>query len=212
VVLESNERKRETGVVTEPELERNVEGSLREGIARSTHLVRRDSVTRTIDRGKVRVREEGKLGGLAHHLVVTTLLIGIHRELNPKLHPVTILLVDALTTNLNLHGVNELVSREIQPPSIDASIRGRRQLLINLGKSHLEIRAVSKVSVSRNGTGHATAKITLTIESLLNRLHGKVGVATVSHLPIGNLRVTGKVNILSAISYQLHQTTSHIIE
>jgi hypothetical protein len=201
VVLESNERKREAGVVTEPELERDVESGLRKSIARSAHLMRGDSVTRTIDRGEVRVREESKLGGLTHHLVVTTLLVGIHRELDPQLHPVTILLVDALTTNLHLHGVNELVTREIQPPSIDGSVRHRGQSLINLRESHLEIRAVSKVSVSRNGACHATTEITLTIESLLNRLHGKVGVAAVSHLPISNLRVTGKVNILSAISY-----------
>jgi hypothetical protein len=125
VVLESNERKRETGVVTEPELERNVEGGLRESIARSAHLMRSDSVTRTIDGGEVRVRKESELGSLANHLVVTTLLVGIHRELDPQLHPVTILFVDALTTNLDLHGVNKLVTREIQPPSIDASVRSR---------------------------------------------------------------------------------------
>jgi hypothetical protein len=201
VVLESNKRKSKTGVVTEPELERNVESSLRKCVTRSTDLVRCLAITRSIHRGEFRVSKEGELSSLAHHHVVTALLIGIHRKLSPELHPVTILLVNTLTTNLNLNVINQLVTREIQPPSIYGSISADTHILINFGKSHLEICAVSKVSVTGNGAGHATTKITLSIESLFNGFHCKIGVAAISYLPVSNLWVTSKVNILSTISY-----------
>jgi hypothetical protein len=200
VVLESNERKSQTRVVTEPELERNVKSRLRKSIARSANLVRRSSITWAINRGESRIRQESKLSGLANHLVVTTLLVRIHRELDPKLHPVSVLLVDALTSDLDLDGIDQLMAREIEPASIHTPAR-RTVILINLRKSYLEIRAVSKVSVSRNGAGYTATEITLSIESLLNRLHSKVSVAAVSDLPIGNLRVTSQINILSTISY-----------
>jgi hypothetical protein len=34
-------------------------------------------------------------------------------------------------------------------------------------------------------------------------------VATVGHLPEGNLRVTGQVNVLRAVGDKLHKSTTH---
>jgi len=54
-------------------------------------------------------------------------------------------------------------------------------------------------------------EIGLAVESLLDRFNSKVCVSAVSNFPKSNLRITCKVNILSAISDELHKTTSHFI-
>ena len=113
VVLEGDERKREARVAAVPELERHVESGLREGVARGADLLRGSGVARTVDIGEAGVGEVGKLGGVANHLVVATLLLLGESELVPDVHPVAILAVDALATNLNLDGLDKLLSREI---------------------------------------------------------------------------------------------------
>jgi hypothetical protein len=117
VVLKSDQRKSKTGVIAEPEKKRNVKGGFWESITRSAYLARSRAVARAIHWGERRISQEGKLGGLANHLVVALLLILVKGELVPDLHPVTILLVDALTTNLDLNVINELMAREVEPAS-----------------------------------------------------------------------------------------------
>jgi len=113
VVLEGDERKRKARVAAVPELERHVESGLREGVARGADLLRGSGVARTVDRSEAGVGEVGKLGGVANHLVVATLLLLGESELVPDVHPVAILAVDALATNLNLDGLDKLLSGEI---------------------------------------------------------------------------------------------------
>jgi hypothetical protein len=121
MVLKGNKRKSKTRVLAEPELKRNIEGGLRKSIARSTYLARSRRVARTINIGKGRVSQEGELSGLANHLVVTTLLVLVKGKLVPDVHPVTIMLVNPLTTDLNLNIINKLMAREIEPPSKNLS-------------------------------------------------------------------------------------------
>lgn len=113
VVLEGDERKRKARVAAVPELERHVESGLREGVARGADLLGGIRVARTVNVGEVGVGEVGKLGGVANHLVVTTLLLLGEGELVPDVHPVAVLAVNALATNLNLNGLDKLLSREI---------------------------------------------------------------------------------------------------
>jgi len=113
VVLEGDERKRKARVAAVPELERHVESGLREGVARGADLLRGSGVARTVDSSEAGVGEVGKLGGVANHLVVATLLLLGESELVPDVHPVAILAVDALATNLNLDGLDKLLSGEI---------------------------------------------------------------------------------------------------
>ena len=103
VVLEGDERKREARVAAVPELERHVESGLREGVAWGADLLGGIRVARTVNVGEVGVGEVGKLGGVANHLVVATLLLLGEGELVPDVHPVAILAVNALATNLNLN-------------------------------------------------------------------------------------------------------------
>jgi len=200
VVLEGNEGKGETGVTAEPELEGNVEGGFGKGIARGASLVLDTRVgARTIDIGKVGVGEVGELSGVPNHLVVPALLLLGEGELVPDVHPVTILAVNALTTNLNLNLIDDLLSGEIEPPGIDVAVS--IEALANLRESDLEVSPVGEISVPAYGAGNPAPEISLTVEGLLNGLHGEVGVTTVRHLPESDLGVSCKVDILCAVSY-----------
>jgi hypothetical protein len=110
VVLESNKGKGKTRVGAEPELERNVKGSLRKSVTGCANLTRSQGVTRGLNIRERRISDEGKLGGVTNHLEVSTLLLSSHSELIPDVHPVTILTVNSLTTNLNLNLSNKLLA------------------------------------------------------------------------------------------------------
>ncbi len=199
VVLESNEGERKTGVLAKPELERDVEGGFREGIARSADLARGVRLARTVDVGEGGVGEVGELGGVANHRVVALLLASAHRELVPDVHPVAVVAVNALATNLDFDLGDKLLAREVEPSGIDALAAVK--ILTDLGKSDLKNGVVSKISVSGDGAGYTATEIGLTVESLFNGFHCKVGVSAVGDLPVGNLWVTCKIYILCAVSY-----------
>jgi hypothetical protein len=121
VVLKGDEGKGQTGVAAEPELKGDVEGGLGESIAGSANLARSGSVARAIDVVEGGVGDEGQLGSVSDHLEVTALLLGRHGELVPDVHPVTVLAVDALATDLNLNLRDELLTGEIEPTCVDVS-------------------------------------------------------------------------------------------
>ncbi len=210
VVLKSDQGESQTGVGAEPELQGDIQSRLREGVAGSANLAGRRGVAGAINVGERRVRDEGKLGRVTNHLEVPTLLLLGHRELVPDVHPVSVLAIDALASNLNLNLSDELLAGEIQPASIDTGARNSH-VLVDLRESNLEIGAVSKISVPADHALDTATEIGLSVESLLDRLNREVRVPAVRHLPESNLRVTSKVNILSAIGYELHKTTSHFI-
>ena len=103
VVLKSDEGKGKTRVSAVPELEWYVEGSLRESIAGSADLSRGAGFARTVYGREGRVGDEGKLGSVTDHFVVTAFLFFGHGKLVPDVHPVTVLSVDALTTDFNFN-------------------------------------------------------------------------------------------------------------
>ena len=203
VVLKSDQGKSKTGVTAEPELEGNVEGGLGESVTRSANLARSVGVARAVNISKLRVSDVSQLSGVADHLVITALLFGGHGELAPDVHPVTVLAVNALTTDLNLNLRNQLLTGEIKPAGINASGRAL-ETLADFGKGHLKVSAVSQVTIAADSAGNTPAKVSLAVESLFDRLHGKVGVPLVRDLPEGNLRITGKINVLCAIGDELH--------
>ena len=216
VVLESNQRKRETRVAAEPELERHVKGSLRKRAARGAHVARGASVARGVHSRERWVGQVGKLSGLPHHFLVTTLLLGGHGKLVPEVHPVAVLAVNALTTNLNLNVVDHVNTRVVNPPS-PLGVTSRTLKIrvawarIDLREHHLKVGAVGKVTIARNGALHTATEVGLTIESLFNRFHSKISVSAVGHFPESNLWVARKINILGTVSYKLHQSSSHSV-
>jgi hypothetical protein len=202
VVLESNKGKSKTGVSAEPKEEGNVESGLRQGIAGSANLTNATSGgTRTVDVSKAGISDVSQLSGVANHLVVSSLLLGRQGELIPDVHPVTILAVNSLATDLNLNLRDELLTGEIQPTSINTGIGRKLHALVNLRESNLDISAVSKISVSGDGATNTATEVSLAVESLLNRLHGEVGVASIRHLPVSDFRTSGKEYVLGSVGY-----------
>jgi hypothetical protein len=205
VVLKSNQGEGKTRVGAKPELKRNIESGLRKGIAGGTHLTGSLGVARTINISEGGVGDEGKLSGVTNHLEVSTLLLSSHGKLVPDVHPITILAVNALATNLNLNLSDELFSGEIQPTGINTSIiasgvSANTHQLVNLRKSHLKISAVGKITITADRALDTTTEIGLSVESLLNRFNSKVGVTSVSDLPESDLRITSEVYVLCAVS------------
>jgi len=114
VVLESNEGKGKSRVAAEPEKERDVKGGLREGLARSADLGRSSRCgarSRHIIEG--RISDVGQLGGVANHLEVSLLLLRREGELIPDVHPVSVVAVNALSTDFNLNLGDELLTNEV---------------------------------------------------------------------------------------------------
>jgi len=209
VILESNQRKSKTGVAAIPELKGDIQSSLGESIAGGANLTRSISLARTVDGIERGIGDKGKLGGVSDHSVVTSLLINRESQVVPDVHPVTILAINALTTDLNLNLRNQLLTGEIEPTGINTVLVGALHRLVDLGESNLKVSAVSQITITRDGAGHTATKIGLTVKSLLDRLHSKVSVTFVRHLPKGNLRVARKINILGTVSYKLHKTSCH---
>ena len=209
VVLKSNEGKGQTGVTAEPELKGDVKSGLGESVTGSANLTRGIGIARAIDGVKQGVSDEGQLGGVADHLEVTALLLSGHSKLVPDVHPVTVLAINALATDLNLNLGNQLLTWEVEPTGINTAVIGLLQGLSDLGQSHLKVSAVSQITVTRNGAGHTTTEIGLAVKSLLNRLHSEVGVTLVRNLPESNLGVSRQVNVLCAIGDKLHKSSSH---
>jgi hypothetical protein len=209
VILKGDEGKGKTGIAAVPELEGDIEGSLGESIAGGANLTRSVSLARTIDGIERRIGDEGKLGGVSDHSIVTGLLVNGESQIVPDVHPVTILTVNALTTDFNLNLRNQLLTGEVEPTGINTVLGSSLHGLVNLGESNLKVSAVSQITITRDGAGHAATKVGLAVKSLLNRLHRKVSVTFVRHLPKGNLRVARKINILGTVSYKLHKTSCH---
>jgi len=111
--------------------------------------------------------------------------------------PITVVLVDALTTDFDLNVLDEVVTDPVEPTKLSA--RTIRWLELNLRQSRLKVHAVDQITVALDSAGDLLAKVGSTVEGVLNGFHGKVGVATVHHLKESNLRVTSKVNVLCAI-------------
>ena len=145
---------------------------------------------------------EGEVHGLladtGGHLTVSSLLGLVEVKLGVQTPPLLVLLVDALTTN----GKLDVVDGTLGHP--------RGASLIDTGLDlELDVHVTDEITVARDGHGHATGIGGGTVDGLLDVLHREVGVALVFRLEESHLRVTGKVNILGTVSYELHKTTGH---
>jgi hypothetical protein len=78
-----------------------------------------------------------------------------------------------------------------------------------LGRLKLDVHITDEITVTGNGDGDAAGVGGSTVDGLLDVLHREVSVALVFGLEESYLRVTGKVDILGTVSYELHKTASH---
>ena len=206
MVLEGDQGQRKTRVAVEPELEGDVERVLR---GAGQHLV--GGVGLTARAVVVAVltalhEEVGELGHVTHHLGVAGLLARLLGELIPDLEPVTIVLVDALATDLELHVLDQVVAHPVEPAELGT--RAVRGLEGHLGEGGLEVDAVDQVAVALDRARHLATEAGRAVKGVLDGLHREVGVTTVHYLEECDLGVTGQVNVLGAIGYELHQTTT----
>ena len=189
VVLERNERQRQTRVAVEPELERDVQRVLRRAVADllgGVGLARAAGVVAALTALDEQVRQGRHV---ANHLGVARLETRLLRELVPDLEPVTVVLVDLLTADLDVDVVDQVVANPVEPAELRT--RAVRRLERDLGERALEVDAVDQIAVAADRALHLLAEVRRAVERLLNRLHGEVRVAAVDHLEEGNLRVAG---------------------
>jgi hypothetical protein len=207
VVLEGDEGNSKTRVAAEPELEGDVEGLGRgtsAGNAGDGSLRRRAG---SIKSNAVTALEEHEVMGVTNEGVKSGNRAGLRGELGPDLHPVTILAINTLTTNLNLNLLDEAVTNVVEP----AETRSRTSVTSNttsteldLGEHNLNVGLVHQISITINHSSDTLVEVSLSVEGNLNRLHGEVGVALVENLPESNLRVARDINILSTVRNELH--------
>jgi len=174
VVLERNERDRDTRVAAEPELERDVQrlgGRALARHARDRSLGRR---ARRVQREASAALHQHEVVRVAEHGVQHMDVTGIRGELGPDLHPVAVLAVNALATDLQLNLVDQAVADVVQPAEARTT---RRQ--VNLGEHNLDVRLVHQVSVAVDDRRDALVEVRLAVEGNLNGLHGEVRVALV---------------------------------
>ena len=154
----------------------------------------------------VEEEEEGEVdgaGGGSGHLSVRSLLGLIHVKLGVQTPPLLVVLVNALTTDGKLNVVDGTLSDEV---AVIGRVGGGG---VGRDGGELNVHVTDKITVAGNSHGNTTGVGRGTVHGLLNVLHREVGVALVFRLEEGNLGVTGKVDVLSAVSYKLHETSSH---
>ena len=208
VVLERDERDSQARVAAEPELERDVERARRRARAGGAGVRQLRARARGIQRIATTILHQHKVVRVADHVVQRLRRAHILGQLGPDLHPVTILAVDALTTDLELNRLDETVADVVEPA--EAVQRGRRRE-VNRRENHLHVRAVHQVGVTVDHRRHTLVEVGLAVERHLNRLHREVGMTLVEHLPKGDLRVARDVDILRTIADKLKKTTTHIV-
>jgi hypothetical protein len=206
VVLEGDQRESKTRVAAEPELEGDVESVLRSALADLVGRVGLASSAVIVAVLTALGDQVGELGNVTHHLGVTSLLARLLGELVPDVEPLTIVLVNALTTDLELDFLDQVVTRPVQPAEL--STRAVRSSYRHLRESRLEIHTINQITVTLDRASNGLAKARGTVKRVLNGLHGEVRVATVNRLEESNLRVSSQVDVLGAIGNELHQTTT----
>ena len=132
------------------------------------------------------------------HVLVTNLLALSLGELVPDVHPVTVVLVDALATNLNLGVLDKIVAEVVEPAEL-GTIRDS-----DLGDGDLEVDTREKITIAGDGACHALAEIGGTVEGLLDGLHREIGMSTIHDLKEGDLGIASKVDVLCTIRDELH--------
>ena len=141
---------------------------------------------------------DGLLADTGGHLTVSSLLGLIEVELGVQTPPLLVLLVDALTTNGKLNVVDGTLGHPRGTSLVDAGL-----------DLELDVHVADEITVTGDGHGHTAGIGGGTVDGLLDVLHREVSVALVFRLEEGHLRVTSQVNILGAVSYELHKTTGH---
>jgi len=197
VVLKGDKGKSKTGVAAKPELKGDIESGFRHTRSKvaitESHIIGSGTSSGTVARNGL-----NETSDVANHGSISLFVTSGLRKFIPDVEPVTVVAVNALTTDFDFHLSDHNVPEPVKPTELSGS--GNR----HTGKSDLKIHTGNKITVTRNSAGNLAAPISGTVEGLFNRFHRKVSVTTIHDFPEGNLRISGQVNILSTISDKLH--------
>lgn len=138
----------------------------------------------------------GQVGGVTDHGGITQLVTGGLGQLVPDVDPIAVVFIYALATDFQLDGLDQNVTNPVQPAEGSTGVDG------HVGQLHAQVSAVDQITIAADGAGDLLGPVTQAVEGLLNGFQSKVGVSAVNDLEEGDLRVTGEVNVLSAVSYQ----------
>ena len=144
VVLKGDEGKGKTGVAAVPELEGHVEGGLGEGVTRSANLARGGGLARTVNFIKRGIGDVSELGGVSNHGKVTGALVHGEGELVPDVHPITVLAINALATDLNLNLRDDLLTGEVKPTGINTVLAVDYLIAQNKPAAKAKVKTVAK--------------------------------------------------------------------
>jgi hypothetical protein len=137
------------------------------------------------------------------HLAPLGLLGLIEAQLGVQAPPLLVVLVDTLATDGQLDVSHGTLGH---PARIEGGVGVSLQ---SGGGGELQVHITDEVTVAGHSHGEAAAVTGRAVHGLLDVLHGKVGVTLVHRLEEGNLGVTGKEYVLSAISHKLHEAAGH---
>ena len=207
MVLERDERDRKTRVAAEPELERDVERARGGSGTGGAGVCELGSRARCIKRISTAILHQDEVVGVADHVVERLNSANVLGELGPDLHPVTILPVNSLTTDLELDRLDETVTDVVEPAEAVQRADGRE---VNRGENDLDICAIHEIGVTVDYSRNTLVKVGLAVERHLDGLHREVRVTLVENLPESNLGVAGNVDVLRTIADELKKTTTHI--
>lgn len=181
VVLQGDQGQSQTRVAAEPELQRDVQSVLRGTLAHlgaGVGLVVGHAVSVAVLTALH--QQVHQLRHIAHHLGVTGLFAGLLGQLVPDVQPVTVVLVDLLSADLQVHVVDQVVAHPVQPAELStAAVAG---LQGHLRQSGLQVHTVDQITVAADGALHLLAEVGGAVEGLFNGFHGEVSVATVHNL------------------------------
>jgi hypothetical protein len=206
VVLQGNQGQSQTRVAAEPELQGHIQsilGRAAEQLTRGVGLAASAGVVAVLATLHDQIRQ---VGHVANHLGVAGLLARLLGQLIPDVQPVTVVLVDALATDLELNVVDQVVADPVQPAELGT--RAVAGLELHARQRGLEIHAVDQVAVALDRARHLVAEARIAVERILNGLHREVRVATVNRLEESDLGIASQVHILGAVGYELHKTTT----
>jgi len=168
VVLQGNQGERKTRVSAEPELEGDIKSSRLSLLEGST----------------------SKSEGIANHIIITYLVSGLLGKLVPDIKPITVMFVDALTTNLDLDVADQNVTDVVDPTKAERFISSSSCGALNKGKSNLKVNTVNQITITRNGASNTLAEIGSSVKGLLNRFDREVSVTAVNDLKESDLGIS----------------------
>jgi len=213
VVLERDQRDRQTRVAAEPELERDVQRTRRGTRAGGARVRQLRTSARHIQRIALAILHQHQVVRVADHLIERRHRAKILGQLRPDLHPVAILAIDALTANLELNRLDHAVADVVEPTETgDLVVVTVGRVAVNLYRRehHLDVRAEHQIGVTVDDRRHTLVEVGLAVEGDLNGLHREVRVALEEHLPERDLGVAADVDILRTVRDELKKTATHV--